>query len=271
VSVEESLDKVVQFTGDDEHLSAFVAALEGDGAGGPVTEWHRTGDRHRHRVDWKTDAYRGWLEASREGHVASISAGIQTDQVTGMDTRLDAALLGLKEAIEAVDAADIALAASCPSLVVETVLKGLIRSIPVQERTAMHPYLERAAQLDGSDGFEQQRGRLCQRWASELARRGKAGVSRLVAEVAGGVARLEAEVDAGLVVSQQVAESAEAGAQRFDPDRIGEGPVRRGFHTQLNRAYEALDEAQKVATHHGWDGVPWTELLDLLFGAGPGA
>jgi hypothetical protein len=271
VSIEESLDKVVEFTGDDERLRAFVAALEGVDAVGPVTEWRRAGDRHRHRVEWKTDAYRGWLEASREGHVASISVGVETDQVDGMDARLDAALLSLKEAIEAVDAADIGLAASCPSLVVETVLKGLIRAIAAQQRTAMHPYLQRAAQLDGSDRFEQQRGRLCHRWASELRRRGKAGVSRLAAEVAGGVAHLEAEVDAGLVAGQQVAESAEAGAQRFDPARIGEGPVRRGFHTQLNQVYEALDEALKVASRHGWDAVPWTELLDLLFGAAPSA
>jgi len=67
-----------------------------------------------------------------------------------------------------------------------------------------------------------------------------------------------------------MAESAEAGAQRFDPDRIGEGPVRRGFHTQLNQVYEALDQAHKVASEQDWDAVPWTALLDLVFEARPG-
>jgi hypothetical protein len=271
VTVEESLDKVVEFTGDDEHLRAFVAALEGVDAVGPVTEWRRAGDRHRHRVEWKTDGYRGWLEVSREGRVASISAGVQTDRDSGMDARLDAALLGLKESIEAIDAADIELAGACPSLVVETVLKGLIRAIPAPQRGAMHPYLERAGQLDGSPALEPPRARLCQRWASELARRGKAGVARLVSDVVHGAAQIEAEIDAGLLVSQQMAEEAEAGVERFDPGRIGEGPVRRGFHTQLNQAYEAIDEAHKVASHQGWDAVPWTALLDLLFEVGPGA
>ena len=271
MTVEESLDKVVEFTDDDDHLRAFVAALEGSDTVGPITEWQRVGDHHRRRVEWKTDAYEGWLEVSREGHVASISAGVQTERETGMDGRLDAALLGLKESIEAVDADDIRVAGTCPSLVVETVLKGLIRAIPASQRVAMGAYLERAGQLDGSPELEQRRARLCRTWASELARRGKTGVGRLAAEVREAVARLEAEVDAGLLVGQQMAESVEAGAQRFDPDRIGEGPVPRGFHSQLNQAYEALDEAQKVASHRGWDAVPWTELLDLLYGAGPGA
>ena len=270
MTVEESLDKVVEFTDDDDHLRAFVAALEGSDTVGPITEWQRVGDHHRRRVEWKTDAYEGWLEVSREGHVASISAGVQTERETGMDGRLDAALLGLKESIEAVDADDIRVAGTCPSLVVETVLKGLIRAIPAPQRDGMVPYLERAGQVDGRPELEQQRARLCRTWASELARRGKTGVARLAAEVREGIARLEAEVDAGLLVSQQMAESAEAGAQRFDPDRIGEGPVRRGFHTQLNQVYEALDQAHKVASEQDWDAVPWTALLDLVFEAGPG-
>ena len=269
MTVEESLDKVVEFTGDDEHLHAFVAALDGGDTVGPVTEWERAGDHHRHRVEWKTDAHQGWLEVSREGHVASISAGVETDGDNGMDARLDAALLGLKESIEALDADDIRLAGTCPSLVVETVLKGLIRAIPASQRVAMGAYLERAGQLDGSPELEQRRARLCRTWASELARRGKTGVGRLAAEVREAVARLEAEVDAGLLVGQQMAESVEAGAQRFDPDRIGEGPVPRGFHSQLNQAYEALDAAHKVASHEGWDAVPWTALLDLVFEARP--
>jgi hypothetical protein len=106
------------------------------------------------------------------------------------------------------------------------------------------------------------------KWASELARRGKAGVSRLVAEVVERVDRAGAKVDAGLVEAERVSDAALAGAERFDPDRIGVGVVKPGFHGLLNQVYEALDEANKVASRHGWDAVPWTALLDLVFDGG---
>ena len=268
VSVEESLEKVVEFTDNDDNVRAFVAALEGVEAVGQVTDWHRRGDRHRHRVEWNADDWHGWIEVNREGHVASISATVHTDRGAGMDQRLDAALLGLKQSIEAADADDVRLAEASPSFVVETLLKGLIRAIPATQRSAMKPYLERAGQLDGSEALEQQRARLCVKWASELARRGKAGVSRLVAEVVERVDRAGAKVDAGLVEAERVSDAALAGAERFDPDRIGVGVVPPGFHGLLNQVYEALDEANKVASRHGWDAVPWTALLDLVFDGG---
>ena len=88
VSIEESLDKVVAWTGDDEHLRRFVSAVEGRDTIGELTEWHRLGDRLRHRVEWKADAYRGWLEVSREGYVASVEVGVHTSEDTSAEERL---------------------------------------------------------------------------------------------------------------------------------------------------------------------------------------
>jgi len=264
VSIEESLEKIVRFTDDDGHLRRLVSTLEGGEPVGEVEEWFRLGDRHRHRIEWKTAGYRGWLEASREGQVASIAVGVHTDDPgTGMDARLDAALLELKAAIEAVDTDDIVAAGASRSFVVETIMKGLIRAIPAEQRAAMRQYLERAPELDGSEPVERRRAECCVKWAEALAEDHKAGLARLAAQVEGGTKRVEDTVDAGLVDAERPAESAIANR----PDEVGAGAVSPGFHSELNETFDALTEAHKVAAHDGWDAVPWPALLDDLFNA----
>jgi hypothetical protein len=265
VSVEESLDKVVAYTNDNDHLHSFVSAIEGSTTVGEVAEWYRVGDRLRHRVEWKADAYHGWLEVSREGQVASISVGVHTADREGTDARLDAALLALKNAIEAEDAADIAKAEASKSFVVETVLKGLIRAIPASQRSAMAPYLKETHHLDGAPALEKLRARVCVRWAKDAATQGRSGAGRSAATAAQEIDHVEGEVDAGLVEGERRVADDLAEVERFDPQQIGEGKLPPGFHAQLNDAFEAIGEAHRIAAHHGWDAVPWPALLEQLF------
>jgi hypothetical protein len=265
VSVEESLDKVVEYTNDNDHLHTFVSAIEGHSTVGEVAEWYRLGDRLRHRVEWKADAYQGWLDVNREGEVASISIGVHTGDRAGMDARLDAALVGLKKSIEAVDADDIRKAESSRSLVVETVLKGLIHAIPAPQRTAMAPYLTRARHLDGRPSLEERRAHMCVHWAREAAEQAGTGMGRLAAEIAERVEHLEGEVDAVLVEGERRVVDDVAKVEHFDPRILGEGEVTPGFHERLNDVYDALKEAHKIAAHRGWDAVPWPALLGQLF------
>ena len=265
VSVEESLDKVVEYTNDNDHLHALVSAIEGRTTMGEVAEWRRVGDRLRHRIEWKADAYHGWLEVNREGQVASISVGVHTGEGDGTDARIDAALLALKNGIEAEDAADIRKAGASKSLVVETVLKGLIRSIPAPQRSAMAPYLKEAHRLDAAPALEERRADVCVSWARDAATQGRSGVGRAAAATAADIGHLGGEVDAGLVEGERVVADDLAKVERFDPQQIGEGELPPGFHAQLNHVFEALREAHRIAAHHGWDAVPWPGLLEQLF------
>ena len=265
VSIEESLDKVVAYTDDNDHLHTFVSAIEGRPTVGEVAEWYRIGDRLRHRVEWKADAYRGWLEVSREGQVASISVGVHTGEGDGTDARIDAALLALKNGIEAEDAADIRKAGASKSLVVETVLKGLIRSIPAPQRSAMAPYLKEAHHLDAAPALEEDRAGVCVRWARDAAGQGRSGVAQAAAAAVVEIGQVEGEVDAGLVEGERRVADDLAEVERFDPQQIGEGKLPPGFHGRLNDVYKALGEAHRIAAHHGWDAVPWPALLEQLF------
>jgi hypothetical protein len=264
VSIEESLDKVVAYTNDDEHLRRFVSTVEGRETVGEVTEWQRLGDRLRHRVEWKADAYRGWLEVNREGYVASVSVGVHTGEEDGAADRLDRALGELKAAIEAIDAAAIAEAEASQSFVVETVLKGLIRAIPAPQRAAMAPYLARARDLDGSEVLEGRRAAACVEWASTAGQRARSAVGRLAAEAA---ERVEGEADAALVEGERRGVDVFAKAERIDARALGGGELPAGFHERLNDAYAALKQAHKLASRHGWDAVPWPGLLEQLYGA----
>jgi hypothetical protein len=265
VSIEESLDKVVAYTQDDGHLHLFVSAVEGHATVGEVTEWHRVSDRQRHRVEWTADAYDGWLEVNREGYVASVSVGVHTSDDAGAQDRLDQALGELKDAVEAVDAADLRKAEASSSFVVETVLKSLVRAIPAEQRAAMTPYLEHAGELDGRPALEERRVKVCVHWAREAAERGGGLLGRLGAEIAEVVEHLEGDADAALVDGERRSADLLAKAERFDPQEIGEGEVPSGFHEQLNHVYDALRRAHKLAARHGWDAVPWPALLEGLF------
>jgi hypothetical protein len=264
VSVEASLEKVVGFTADDSRLREFVFALEGGQPVEEVKEWVRRADRHRHRIEWQTVGLRGWLEASRRGQVTAVTAEVHTNEPDpDLDAHLDAALIQLKAEIEAVDAADIGAAEASPSLVVETVLKELIRAIPRERRAAMKPYLDRAPQLDASPERERRRAALCVKWAAELAEDHKAGLARLAARVEEDVKHLEGKMDADLVEAERPMEA----AWFKRPDAFGAGEVPPDFHTELNEIFDALAEAHKVAVHEGWDAVPWPGLLEDLFNA----
>lgn len=259
-SIEESLDKVVAYTNDNDHLHRFVSAVEGRDTIGEVTEWHRLGDRHRHRVEWKADTYRGWIEVDREGYVASVSVGVHTGDDAGAQARLEQALGDLKTDIEAVDAADTRKATASTSFVVETVLKGLIRAIPAPQRAAMAPYLTKARLLAAGADLEAHRAEVCVRWSREAA--DHVGTP---AEVAEAVERVGGEVDAALVEGERRAIDGLAKAERFDPRAIGGGDLPPGFHAELNHVYGALKEAHKLAARHGWDAIPWPALLEGLF------
>jgi hypothetical protein len=265
VSIEESLDKVVAYTSDDEHLHRFVSAVEGRDTIGEVTEWYRLGDRWRHRVEWKADAYKGWLEVSREGYVASVEVGVHTNEAAGAEARLDQALGELKGDIEAVDRHDLHRAEACKSFVVETVLKGLIKAIPALQRAAMAPYLARIHDLAGRPDLEQLRARVCVHWAREAAERLGNPLERVEAEIAEAAEHLGSRVDAGLVEGERRTVDLVAKAERFDPQMLGEGELPAHFHEQLNDAYDALKEAHRIARRHGWDEVPWPSLLEELF------
>jgi len=268
VSIKESLDKVVAYTNDDDHLHRFVSMVEGREAIGDVTEWQRLGDRFRHRVEWKADAFRGWLEVDREGYVASVSVGVHTEGDGGDDEarqRLDHALVQLKGDIEAVDGADLAKAQACKSFVVATVLKALIKAIPAPQRTAMGAYLAHAPTLVGAPDLEELRANTCTRWAREAAEQLGNPLERLEAELAARVEHVEGMVDAALVEGERRSVDLAARAERFDPASLGAGDVPPHFHAQLNDVYDAIKEAHRIARHHGWDAVPWPELLEELF------
>jgi len=263
VSIEESFDKVVAYTTDADHLHRFVSTVEGRDTIGEVTEWQRLGDRLRHRVEWKADNYRGWLQAHRQGQVAMVAAEVHTDEVEGAQERLDRALAELKDAIESGDAAAVALAEASPSFVVETVLKGLIRAIPAAQRAAMAPYLERARHLDGSPALEDRRAHICVIWGAEAA----AGrpPDHVGAELAEKVELAEVDADAAWLEGQRSAVEAAARAMHFDPRDLGEGELPPGFERRLNDVEAAINKANKLAARHGWDAVPWPALLDQLF------
>jgi hypothetical protein len=260
VSIEESLDKVVAYTSEDDHLHRFVSTVEGRATVGEVTEWRRVGDRLRHRVEWKADAYRGWLEVDREGYVASVSVEVHTSEDAGAQARLDRALGELKEAVERVDAPDIRKATASTSFVVETVLKALVRAIPAPQRAAMAPYLTEARLLPVGPDLEARRVQACVQWSREAAGQvGGAGGAAATAE------QVEGDVDAVLVEGERRAIDGFAKAEHFDPQALGGGEVPRGFHAELNHVYDALKEAHKLAARHGWDAVPWPGLLQALF------
>jgi len=267
VTVDESLDKVVEYTNDDDHVRTLVSTVEGRPTA--VTEWQRIGDRIRHRVEWKADIAHGWLEVHREGYAASVSVGVHTDAKEGADARLDAALLALKEGVEAVDAADIRKADHCNSFVIRTVLKGLVRAIPAAQRSAMAPFLEQTRTVDGADALEHLRADVCSAWARDAAERRRRGIGRVKAVAAEEVAHVTSNVDAGLVEAERRTVDEAAKLERFDPQWLGEGDVPAGFHHRLNEVYEALREAHRIATHSGWDEVGWPDLLDRLFAVGP--
>jgi hypothetical protein len=265
VSIEESLDKVVAWTSDDEHLHRFVSAVEGRDTTGELTEWHRLGDQLRHRVQWKADAYRGWLEVSREGYLASVEASVHTSDDASAEERLDRALGELKDDIEAVDLHDLRRAEACKSFVVETVLKGLIKAIPAPQRTAMAPYLAQAHSLASRPDLEQLRAQVCVHWAREAAERLGNPLQRAEAELVEAVEHFGSRVDPALVEGERRTVDLVAKAERFDPRTLGEGELPPHFHEQLNDAYEALKEAHRIARRHGWDEVPWPSLLEGLF------
>ena len=264
VSVEESLEKVVGFTADDSRLREFVSALDGGQATEEVAEWVRRADRHRHRIEWKMAGLHGWLEATRRGQVTAVTVEVHTDEPDpDLDAHLDAALVHLKAEIEAVDADDIQAAEGSHSLVVETVLKELIRAIPREQRSAMQPYFDRAPQLDGRAEPERRRAALCGRWAEGLAEEHKAGLALLAARLEEELKHLGDKVDADLVEAERLMEA----AWFRRPDAFGAGEVPPDFHAELNEVFDALAEAHKVAAHEGWDAVPWPGLLEDLFSA----
>lgn len=265
VSIEASFDKVVAYTSGPEHVQRFVSAVEGRDTVGDVAEWQRLGDRLRHRVEWKADGYRGWLEAHRRGYVAFVAAEVHTTDEQGAQERLERALGVLKADIEAVDAADTELAEASPSFVVETVLKGLIRAIPAAQRGAMAPYLARAADLDGSEALEDARARVCTAWAAG-ATAGAHGDS-IVTGVVEAVEAAETGADTAWLASERELVGGAARAERLDPQSLGGGEVPPGFQHRLNDAYEALKHAHKLAAREGWDAVPWPTLLEQLFAA----
>ena len=170
-----------------------------------------------------------------------------------------------KNAIEAEDAADIRKAEASKSFVVETVLKGLIRAIPASQRSAMTPYLKETHHLDGAPALEERRAGVCVHWAHEAAAQGRSGVGQAAAAAAGEISHVEGEVDASLVEGERRVADDFAEVERFDPQQIGEGELPPGFHGRLNDAYKALGEAHRIASHHGWDAVPWPALLEQLF------
>src|SRR5581483_3123971 len=265
VSVEESLDKVVDYTANSDHLHRFVSTLEGRDSIGEVAEWYRLGDRLRHRVEWKADEYRGWLEVNREGYVASVSVGVHTSEDAEAQQRLDQALVQLKHDIESVDSQDIEKAEACKSFVVETVLEGLIHAIPAAQRTAMAPFLDKAHTLGGGPDLEDRRAQVCVRWAREAAEQLGNPLERLAAEVAEVLDHGESEVDAALVEAERRTTDLVAKGERCDPRDVGEGDLPPHAHQQLNDAYDALKEAHRIGRRRGWDAVPWPALLEQLF------
>ncbi|MFI5041192.1 MAG: hypothetical protein ACHQNA_04980 [Acidimicrobiales bacterium] len=138
------------------------------------------------------------------------------------------------------------------SFVVETILDGLGRSLPEDQRGALGPYLESAPHLDGSEEPERRRGERCAKWAKALAEaQHEAALARVAAGIVEDARELEEKVAAALV--------------DVEADMIRLGGTPHGFHTELNESFEALREANKVAAVRGWDAVPWRALLDDLF------
>jgi len=137
------------------------------------------------------------------------------------------------------------------SFVVETILEGLLRSLPPDRRADLVSYLQAAATLDGSEALERQRGKLCDRWAVAAVAAGHdSEVGRLAARVMEEAKEVEEKIDAFLV--------------DLEYDLLRRWGTPRGFHRELNQSFEALREANKLASRVGWDAVPWRALLDDL-------
>jgi uncharacterized membrane protein len=112
VSIEASQDVVWDYVADIRNLPAYVPGVT---AAEPLPE-HRARitlgsrtleaevARHeslRHRLEWSSTGYRGWLEVDKEGLVASVTAQLHTDEpLDEGDARLDQALFALKSSVE---------------------------------------------------------------------------------------------------------------------------------------------------------------------------
>jgi hypothetical protein len=136
------------------------------------------------------------------------------------------------------------------SVVVEILLKGLLRDLPEALHPSLVPYLERAINLDGSPPAEDSRADQCVAWAREVTE----------SEHQGALRRLEARV---LEDAREIVDDVDAALNDIQYHGEGTPP---GFHEHLNRSFAALHTAEKLAASQGWSEVPWQDLLDRVCG-----
>jgi hypothetical protein len=285
VALDATADEAFGFMNSPEHLRAFVTMVEPDetfanpdgaASGGG---WFHAGAVHRHRIDWHGTHSHGSVWVIHRGDGCDLVAQVHTGtDKAGLEARVDAALFHVQELIQALQAvpAGVPRPEDSASFVVETVLKGLRRHLPVQLRGQLTPYLQAAVTLDGSVEVEAKRGAVCRAWADALAVEDRHGLGRRVIGFIEHVHHAATSADETLVGAEGVtardteAEAEHHGRRLVDPaaiSAIDPGAVPAGFKRDVDESYEAVSEAAEVAAHRGWDTVPWKPLLDSLLSA----
>jgi len=278
------------FLDDEPNLRNFVAAVEPDetfaapdaagvavpAGGAGAGPWFHVGAVHRHRIDWHGSHSHGYLWVIHRGDASDLVAEVRTGiEREGLDARLDAALFAVQDHLDARQGAPAGVPRpeDSASFVVETVLKGLRRHLPVQLRPQLVPYLTGAVTLDGSVAAEARRAAICRSWADSLAAADQVRLGRRAVGFIEHVHHAVAAVDGALVGAEGSAAGAvEAAAERhgrrlIDPEAVAAvdpAAVPGGRRRDLDESYEAVVEAADAAAHQGWESVPWRALLDRL-------
>jgi hypothetical protein len=276
VAVDATAEDSFAYVDDDEHLRAFVSAVEPDETFEDDADgaWFRPGAVFHHRVDWHGVHSHGWVWVIGRGDASDLVAEVHTRvDKEDLDARLDAALFAMQDGIEHVQpsAGEIPRPEESGSFVVEFVLKGLIRHLPGDRRRQLDPYLQRAPQLDGSPTLEAQRAARARAWADEVAAADHPLLGRRVVGFIEHVRHVAEKSDEESVAAEG-AVAARTGwvSTRFavPPEAIAAidpAGVPEGFRHELDESQDAVTEAGDMAAHHGWDEVPWKQLLDDLF------
>ena len=261
VAVDATADEALAFLDDEAHLRAFVSAIEPDETfEGQDGSWFHSGSLFHHRIDWRGSHSHGYVWVIHRGDASDLVAEVTTSvDREGLDQRLDAALFAAQDTIETLQRApDVPRPQDSASFVVEEVLKGLARHLPVDHRRELDPYLVRAPDLDGSPEKEAERAARCRAWADALGVAGRQGLGRQATGFVEHVHHVLERADEDLVTGEGAAEPAVVAG--LDPTAMPDG-----FRQELDETYEAVSEAVHLAAHRGWAVVDWKGLLDQLF------